>query len=116
VYTGDTGPSAAVEALAKGADLLVSEMIDVDATLEVVRRNAPAMDASTLEAVARHLTLHHLTPVQVGELAARAEVKRVVATHLVLGAADPAAMARYKEEIASRYKGDVTIAADLDRF
>jgi ribonuclease BN (tRNA processing enzyme) len=116
VYTGDTGPSADVEALAKGADLLVSEMIDVGATLEVVRRNSPAIDASTLEGVARHLTVHHLSPVQVGELAARAEVKRVVATHLVLGAAGPAALARYKEEIASRYKGEITIARDLDRF
>ena len=28
VYTGDTGPSAAVETLAKGADLLVSNFVE----------------------------------------------------------------------------------------
>jgi ribonuclease BN (tRNA processing enzyme) len=33
VYTGDTGPSDALVELARGADLLISEMIDVDAVL-----------------------------------------------------------------------------------
>ncbi|MGC1374069.1 MAG: MBL fold metallo-hydrolase [Candidatus Sulfotelmatobacter sp.] len=32
VFTGDTGPSPAVEALAKGADVLISEVEDLDAT------------------------------------------------------------------------------------
>ncbi|MFK8017706.1 MAG: MBL fold metallo-hydrolase, partial [Gammaproteobacteria bacterium] len=37
VYTGDTGPSGNVEKLAKGADLLVSEMMDIPVVLERAR-------------------------------------------------------------------------------
>lgn len=37
--TGDAGPSAAVEQLAKGANLLVSGMIDVEGTVRGVRRS-----------------------------------------------------------------------------
>lgn len=38
VYTGDTGPSDAVETLAAGADLLVTEMTDVERTVEKIGR------------------------------------------------------------------------------
>ena len=116
VYTGDTGPSTEVEALARNADLLVSEMIDVPATVENVKRNSPSIAEQALEQVVRHLTDHHLTSAQVGELAERANVKRVVLTHVVPGSIDPQQLARYKTEIAKHFKGDVTVASDLDRF
>ncbi|OHC90962.1 MAG: MBL fold metallo-hydrolase, partial [Sphingomonadales bacterium GWF1_63_6] len=74
VYTGDTGPSAAVEKLAQGADLLVSEMIDMDGTLATVARNSPNMPAPARQQLEQHLSTHHLTPNAVGRLAASAGV------------------------------------------
>ena len=36
VYTGDTGPSTNVERLAKGADILVSEVSDIDRIVAII--------------------------------------------------------------------------------
>lgn len=116
VYTGDTGPSAALERLGKGADMLVSEVIDVEATIAMVGRMSPDLAGSQLEALRRHLTDHHLSPEQVGDMAARMGAKRVVVTHL----AGPTGMsdktADYAAVIAARSKSAVAIASDLDRF
>jgi ribonuclease BN (tRNA processing enzyme) len=118
VYTGDTGPSAAVEHLARDADLLVSEMIDLDATLAAIRKSraggAPMPEAQYQGAV-KHLSSHHLSPTQLGELAARAGVKRVVVTHLAPGTTDPATIGGYVLDIQKQYKGPVTVASDLER-
>ena len=116
VYTGDTGPSPAVERLARGADLLVSEMIDVPATIAAVRRNAPGMPEKQFAAMAWHLSTHHLAPAQVGELANRAHVGHLVITHMVPGDLTPADKNRYLLEIRRNYAGPATIADDLDRF
>jgi len=82
VYTGDTGPSRAVEELAKGADLLVSELIDEAATIAGVRRNSPNADPTQIRMIVQHLTSHHLTPGDVGRIARISKVKAVVVTHL----------------------------------
>lgn len=115
-YTGDTGPSGAVERLARGADLLVSEMIDVAATVANVRRNTPDMSAGALAGLTRHLSEHHLTAHQVGEMAARAGVKQVVVTHLVATGATPQQMEALQADVEEAFKGKVTLAHDLDRF
>lgn len=115
-YTGDTGPSAAVERLASGADLLVSEMIDTDATMDRVARNSPNMPPDIKATMVRHLTTHHLTPEEVGALAARAKVKAVAVTHIAGGTPDAARTRAYVAAIAKTFTGPVTIANDLDRF
>lgn len=116
VYTGDTGPSPAVEKLGRGADLLVSEMIDVPATMARIARLQPDMPAGQRAAMAEHLTRHHLTPLQVGEMAQAMNVKQVVLTHLVVADADPAAVDRYLADIHQSFAGPVTPAHDLERF
>ena len=115
VYTGDTGPSPAVEELASGADLLVSEMIDLDSILPPGPRQQAAVN-STGQDMPRHLTEHHITPDQVGKIAGDAKVQELVITHLV--ARDPSAadLMRYHEIIGRRYSGPVVIANDLDVF
>jgi ribonuclease BN (tRNA processing enzyme) len=62
VYTGDTGPSAAVEELARGADVLLAEASHPD-----VAGFPPAL---------------HLTGREAGELAAAAGVGRLLVTHV----------------------------------
>jgi ribonuclease BN (tRNA processing enzyme) len=64
----------------------------------------------------RHLGEHHLSPEQVGDLAAHAGVKRVVVTHLVPGGADSAGNAAYLARLHTRFPGPAQIADDLDRY
>ncbi len=116
VYTGDTGPSRAVEELAKGADLLVSEMIDMGGTMANVARNSPDMAAEARQRLEQHLSTHHLTPDAVGQLAAKAGVKALVITHFAAGTPDPARTEEYKVQIRLHYTGPLTLANDLDQF
>lgn len=116
LYTGDTGPSAAVEQLGSGVDLLVSEMIDVEATVAAVHRMAPDQTDAQIDAMRRHLTDHHLSPEQVGDLALRMNAKRVVVTHLAGPTGTGGKTDAYSSVIARLAKVQVTIANDLDRF
>jgi len=117
VYTGDTGPCPAVDTLAEGADLLVSEMIDIDDTIARVRRHSPDLPAAELARIEEHLRTQHLTPADIGALAAAAHVGAVAITHIASGG-DPEALAsgRYVREVRERYSGPVTIARDGARF
>jgi ribonuclease BN (tRNA processing enzyme) len=115
VYTGDSGPSAHLEALAAGCDLLVSEVIDMQAMAAVLARAAdiPAAARGPLMA---HMTQDHLTPENVARLATSAGAKRVVLTHLSPGMDNEAGTAGYIAGMAAIYRGPVTVANDLDRF
>ena len=114
-YTGDTGPSTAVEELASGADLLVSEMIDLDRVLTPAQRMNLAGNTSAQD-MPRHLREHHITPDQIGEIAAHAKVHSLVITHLVAPGATAADLMGYHARIAQHYSGPVMIANDLDVF
>lgn len=116
VYTGDTGPSAAVEQLAKGADLLVSEMIDLDATMANVARNTPNMPEPARRDLLQHLSTHHLTAEDVGRLASRAGVRAVAITHFAGGTGKDRKLGRYVRQVRQNFTGPVAIANDLDRF
>ena len=116
VYTGDTGPSEAVEELAQGVDILVSEMMDMDWAVANLLQENPTMPQPVFERVSSHLRAHHLTPVQVGELATRANVGRVVITHFSPGYTDPDLVSGYEQQVRTAYDGEVVIANDLDRF
>jgi ribonuclease BN (tRNA processing enzyme) len=86
VISGDTAYTEAVVALASGADLLLAE--------------CSAADDSPVEG--------HLTPADVGRMARRADVGRVVLVHLypVFAGTDPAAGVR------SAYHGPVDVGYD----
>jgi ribonuclease BN (tRNA processing enzyme) len=88
VFTGDTGESPAVEDLARGADLLVSEMV-TDADIAQV---PPPVQA--------HMRAEHLSPSQVGRLAAVARVGTVVLSHYT--DASPHDLEAIRREFAGR--------------
>jgi ribonuclease BN (tRNA processing enzyme) len=118
VYTGDTGQSKAVVALARGADLLVSEMVDADGVLGGMRpagaRGGAANAAPTdLE---WHLRAHHMNLTQVGELAKAANVKRVVLTHFAPNPTGPEQAREYLNAIHAQFSGDVQLGTDLGRY
>lgn len=107
VFTGDTGPSSAVNALAKGADILVSEVL-LPRPANGARRPQTALGKE----LAAHMTLEHLTVAEVGKMAAAAGVKRVVLTHFA-GVLTPEVEAATREEIRGYYKGEVVFGKDL---
>jgi len=116
VYTGDTGPSEALQQLASGADLLVSEMIDVEKAMSRVRQNSPNMPPAALIPIERHFSEHHLSPQQVGEMAAAAKVSTLVITHMVPSITNAEEEHYYIDELHKYYPGEVMIADDLERF
>jgi ribonuclease BN (tRNA processing enzyme) len=89
VFTGDTGPSQAVTDLARNADVLVSEVCLCDSAATVHPTMTSASSKKTAAAMAAAETFHmrneHLTPEEVGQLAAAAHVKVVILTHFVPG-------------------------------
>ena len=82
VFTGDTGPSDAVTRLAKGADVLVTEVRA--AGLQPGRLQTPIQGSSpAIGELMSHLEQEHLTAEEVGKMASRAHVKLVILTHFV---------------------------------
>jgi ribonuclease BN (tRNA processing enzyme) len=108
-YTGDTGPSPAVEKLAVGADLLVSEIGDPDFALGELKAHGVTLNAGIIH----HFTAEHLSPANVGLLAGHAGVKHLVLTHSGLR---PGSQEEIKAKVAANFTGTVVIAKDLDRF
>jgi ribonuclease BN (tRNA processing enzyme) len=116
VYTGDSGPSEALVQLARGADLLVSEMIDVDAVLAAMRPPGTPPVNSGQPGFEWHMRAHHMTPVQVGELAAAATVGQVVITHFAPNPTRPEQAQAYLDAIAENFAGAAEFASDLKRY
>ncbi|MBO9580448.1 MAG: MBL fold metallo-hydrolase [Sphingobium sp.] len=116
VYTGDTGPSPAVTELARDADLLISEVIDLKATFAAIEKRGGGLSPAMKEGLTFHLIHHHLVPEDVGKLATAAGVKRVVLTHLSPGMDDEKSPVGYIDGVRRTYRGPVTAAADGDRF
>jgi ribonuclease BN (tRNA processing enzyme) len=119
VFTGDTGPSDAVAALAKGADLLVSEVTASTDEYKEQQMKSGRWQTMTPEQQAgsiRHMMEEHLTTEEVGKLAARAGVKTVVLTHLPASSDPKDDYKRFAEQIRSQFSGPVLIARDLMEF
>lgn len=118
VFTGDTGPSDAVAELAKNADILVSEVASPDDLKQLLIKNGTwqGMSPDQQTAFVRHLNEEHLTLEEAGKLAARANVKKVVLTHLTLTTTENDDYQRFVPEVKKFYSGDVVVAKDLMSF
>lgn len=115
-YTGDTGPDPRVTRLAAGSNLLVSEVIEIDQMIDSIAKKRPELDKMMLAGARAHFTDHHLTPAEVGRMAAQAGVGRVVMTHLVIpGELGDAAPSLF-EKARAEYAGPVDIARDLSSY
>ena len=117
VFTGDTGPSDAVADLAKGADLLIPEATNPVDEYKAEQIKAGRWRQRTLEEqnnLIRHHIEEHLLPEDLGKMAARADVKTVVMTHLQPSPDDD--YSRYIDEVKKHYSGQVFVAKDLMEF
>ncbi|MGH9735609.1 MAG: MBL fold metallo-hydrolase [Candidatus Acidiferrales bacterium] len=112
-FTGDTGPSDAVTDLAKGADVLVTEVQDANRVNAFVKQMAEQNHWSAQRAAAllAHMNAEHLSQEQVGDMATKAQVHSVVLYHY-----DPENAAAYLAAIKKHFAGPVFASADLDRY
>lgn len=114
VISGDTGPCEALVEFARGADILVHEVINVD-LLSTAMKASGQFSPQAIQDQVRHMEEDHSSPETVGKLAARATVGMVVLTHVIPGdEADPSTS--YTDGVARYFKGKVVLASDLTRF
>jgi ribonuclease BN (tRNA processing enzyme) len=109
VLSGDTGPCDNVVRLARGADVLVHEVIDVQ---RLARR---LEHLPNYVAVRNHLASSHSTPEQVGDVASRAGVGTLVLSHLVPGDAE-VTEAEWEARVRPHFAGEIVCGVDLDEF
>lgn len=113
VYSGDTGVSPALERLAQGADLFVSEVIDADNVVAAIPTLMPGLPPPVQALIAHHMREQHLSAEQVGTMARRAGVRRLVLTHVAVYGGD---LDRMRAAAAAAYGAPVVIANDLDAY
>src|SRR5262249_8767616 len=118
LFTGDTGWSEAVIELAKGVEVLVTEVTDTDDVIALMKRNGAwqAKTESEQQGWLRHMHEEHVTPEEVGRLAAQAGVKTVVMTHLSPSPDPNDDFARYAIAAKKHFSGPILIAKDLMKF
>ena len=119
VFSGDTGACGDVLVkFAAGADILVHEVIDLEA-IEAALAARTADGSNSLpgqrEALMNHMRTEHTTAEEVGRVAGAAGVKMLVLTHIVPGTL-PGDERRYTEPIRRSYSGPVVVAHDLMEF
>ncbi len=117
VFTGDTGASDAVTELAKGADVLVTEVVSVDdvKAARIKEGRWQVMSEKEQHEYIRHMVEEHLTPEQIGVMATKAGVKTVVMSHLT-PRPDSDDYTAWGEQVKKHFSGQVLIAKDLMEF
>jgi ribonuclease BN (tRNA processing enzyme) len=116
VFTGDTGPSETLAELAKGADLLVSEVNSVEQRMQDLLRSGQwqIMSPQEQERIKQQMAAGHLSTEDVGRLATRAAVNTVVLTHLTYKEDDD--YSSWIAEVQKNFSGRVLVAKDLSEF
>ena len=107
VFSGDTAYAPGLADFAKGADVLVHEVMylpGVDALLGRVP------NAGRLR---QHLLASHTLPEDVGKIAARAGVKTVVLSHFVPGDDPSISDDQWAEGVRKHYPGRIIVGKDL---
>jgi ribonuclease BN (tRNA processing enzyme) len=113
VFSGDTGYSPGLVALAKGAEVLVCEAIDVVAMRKAFDGMvARGMYADNPEGVWRHIVATHTTLEDAGRMAAEAGVRTLVLSHLVPGALAALPDDTYLAPARKRFRGNVVVGRD----
>jgi ribonuclease BN (tRNA processing enzyme) len=107
VISGDTTYSPELAALAKGADVLVSEVMYLPG-IERLLRIIP--NAATLR---EHLLASHIVPEDLGKLAAEAGVKTLVLSHFVPGDDPSITDEMWTEGVRKHYGGTIVVGRDL---
>jgi ribonuclease BN (tRNA processing enzyme) len=107
VLSGDTTYSPELIALARGADVLVHEVMHLAGLDRLLARNP---NAPTLR---KHLLASHTTTEQLGHVAAEAEVRTLVLSHFVPGDDPTITDAMWTEEVRKTFNREIVVGRDL---
>lgn len=107
VISGDTAYAPELATFAKGADVLVHEVMYLPAIDALVRRLPNA------KRLREHLIAAHTLPEDVGKIAAQAEVKTLVLSHFVPGDDASITDEMWAEGVRKHFKGRVVVGRDL---
>lgn len=107
VISGDTNHAPSLAALAKGADVLVHEILYLPG---LDRLLAKVPNAATLR---KHIIDSHTLPEDVGRVAAEAQVKTLVLSHLVPGDDPDITDAMWTEGVRKHFNGRIIVGKDL---
>jgi ribonuclease BN (tRNA processing enzyme) len=107
VFSGDTRPSDRLIALARGADVLVHEVMYLPALDKLI---AAEPNAARLR---EHLLASHTSTEQVGRVATEAGVKTLVLSHFVPGGAPSLTDDIWRDAVAPHFKGRLIVGHDL---
>jgi ribonuclease BN (tRNA processing enzyme) len=116
VFTGDTGRSDAATELAKGADLLISETSSCEGRIQEMSDDGrwQAMTPAQQAGIVRQMTQGHMTLDEIGKMAAIANVKTIVLSHLTHKRDGD--YTSWAGEVKKHFSGQVLIAKDLMEF
>ncbi len=107
VISGDTTYAPELAEFAKGADVLVHEVMYLPGIEALVRR---LPNATRLR---KHLLASHTVPEDVGKIAARAGVKTLVLSHFVPGDDPSITDEQWAEGVRKHFSGRVIVGKDL---
>lgn len=107
VLSGDTTYSPELIALARGADVLVHEVMHLGGLDRLLARNP---NAPTMR---KHLLDSHTTTEQLGRVAAEAGARTVVLSHFVPGDDPSITDAMWIEDVRKNFPGEIVVGRDL---
>jgi len=107
VISGDTTYAPQLAQFAKGADVLVHEIMYLPG-IEALLKRLPS--ATRLR---EHLLASHTVPEDVGRIAAAAEIKTLVLTHFVPGDDPSITDAQWTEGVRKHFNGRIIVGKDL---
>jgi ribonuclease BN (tRNA processing enzyme) len=107
VISGDTAYSPELAKFAKGADVLVHEIMYLPGIEALIKRLPNA------KRLREHLVAAHTVPEDVGKIAAQAEVKTLVLSHFVPGDDPSITDEQWSEDVRKHFKGRVVVGKDL---
>jgi ribonuclease BN (tRNA processing enzyme) len=114
VFSGDTAYSTNLVRLARGADVLVCEAIEVAATRRAFeRRVAAGAYADNPEGIWSHIVATHTPTTDAGRMAHEASVRMLVLTHVLPGALQPLDDEAYLRGIREHFDGRAVVGKDL---
>lgn len=109
VFTGDTGPSDALASFAKGATLMVAEIVDLPSMRAALQ--AAGSSGHELDVLMQHMEHQHLTADALGQLAQKAGVMTLALSHYVIGRDfNPA---DFVAPLRRHYSGKIIVGQDL---
>jgi ribonuclease BN (tRNA processing enzyme) len=107
VISGDTAYAPELAEFAKGADVLVHEVMYLPGIEALLKRLPNAMR------LREHLMAAHTLPEDVGKIAAQAGVKTLVLTHFVPGDDASITDEQWAEGVRANFKGEIIVGKDL---